>query len=259
MTSQIIVIKYGGAAMQTPSLIQTTMHNIVHLKTLGLHPLILHGGGPEISSMCQKMGIAPTFENGVRVTDRETLEIAQMVLIGKINKELVSYLNQAGGNAVGLSGHDTKLMVAKQANPTLGFVGEIEEVNPEILFRLMHAGCIPVIAPIATSKELQSYNINADRAAASIAIALNADHLIFLTDVAGVLKDSVRMDSIKATEIDEMIRNGDLQGGMIPKMQGAFHAIEEGVNQVHILDGRIPNVLLLHFQGHGIQGTTIHA
>ena len=259
MNSKIVVIKYGGAAMQTPALIQATMQNVVQLKSLGMHPVIVHGGGPEISKMCQKMGIAPAFVNGLRVTDSQTLEIAQMVLVGKINKELVSQLNQEGGAAVGLSGHDSNLILAKQALPSLGFVGEIEQVNPEILTTLIQAGFIPVIAPIATSKESQSYNINADSAAASIAIALNADHLIFLTDVAGVLKDSgTKIDTIKAAEACEMIERGHLKGGMIPKVEGALAAIQEGVNQVHILDGRVPNVLLLHFQGNETKGTAIY-
>lgn len=259
MNSKIVVIKYGGAAMQTPALIQTTMQDIVHLQKMGMHPVIVHGGGPEISKMCQQMGIAPAFVNGLRVTDGATLEIAQMVLVGKINKELVSHLNQQGGKAVGLSGHDANLLLAKQTDANLGFVGEIEQVSPEILAALIEAGYIPVIAPIATSKDFQSYNINADSSAASIAIALEADHLILLTDVAGVLKASgAKIDAIKTSEVSGLIQNGTLKGGMIPKIKGAAAAIQGGVDQVHILDGRVPHSLILHFQGVETKGTTIH-
>ena len=226
---------------------------------MGMHPVIVHGGGPEISKMCQKIGIDPTFVNGLRVTDSQTLEIVQMVLVGKINKELVSQLNQKGIAAVGLSGHDCNLILAKQGDASLGFVGEIERVNPKILTTLIQAGYIPVIAPIATSKDSQSYNVNADSAAASIAIALNADHLIFLTDVSGVLQESgEKIEIITGAEIGDMIARGHLKGGMIPKVEGALTAIQSGVNQVYILDGRVPNVLLLHFQDNETKGTAIH-
>ncbi|MGB7978382.1 MAG: acetylglutamate kinase [Chlamydiales bacterium] len=262
MRPKIVVIKYGGAAMQTPALIQTTLQDVVRLKRLGIQPVLVHGGGPEISKMCQQMGIVPAFVNGLRVTDRETLEIAQMVLVGKINKELVSLLNQEEGRAVGLSGQDANLILAKQADKNLGFVGEIEQVNPEILILLIEAGFIPVIAPMATSKRSQSYNINADSAASEIGAALQADSLILLTDVEGVLKDpkdpSTKIDIIKTSEWGAVVESGSLKGGMIPKIEGALAAIQRGVNQVHILDGRVPNVLLLHFQDRETKGTSIY-
>jgi acetylglutamate kinase len=256
MTPELVVIKYGGAAMQTPAAVQAVMQDIIHLKALGMCPVVVHGGGPEISKMCQKMGIAPIFINGLRVTDQETLEIAQLVLIGKINKELVSQLNQEGGNAVGISGYDGNLLLAKQADPCLGLVGEIEQVNPTIITTLIQAGFIPVIAPIA------AYNINADSAAAAIAIALKAAHLILLTDVAGVLKDAKdlgsKIDAIKSSEINTLIKNGCLLGGMIPKIKGALTALQGGVSQVHILDGRVSNCLSLHFKGIETKGTSIY-
>lgn len=260
--AKIAVIKYGGAAMQTPALIQSTMEDIAHLKTLGIHPVIVHGGGREISKMCQKIGIAPVFIQGLRVTDRETLEIAQMVLIGKINKELVAELNRQGANAVGFSGHDGHLMLARQIDPNLGFVGAVEQVNSEILEIVIARGFIPVIAPIAASRAVESYNVNADSAAASIAIALKADHLILLTDVAGILQDpndsTTKISTIKSSKIDALIQDGTLTGGMLPKIEGALAATRGGVGQVHILDGRVPSCLLLHFKCSKSQGTTIH-
>ncbi len=262
MKPKIVVIKYGGAAQQTPSLIKATMEDIVHLKKLGMCPIIVHGGGPEISKMCQKLGITPVFVKGLRVTDKETLEVVQMVLGGKINQELVLLLNQEGGNAVGLSGLDGNLLLAKQTDANLGFVGEVEKVNPAILFTLIQAGYIPVISPIASSFDSQSYNVNADSAAAAIAIELNASHLVLLTDVPGVLEciedPSTKIEKIKSCEINALIESGKLKGGMIPKIKGALSAILGGVEQVHILDGRAPHSLLLHFQGIETQGTTIY-
>jgi acetylglutamate kinase len=258
MNTKIVVIKYGGAAMQTPALMQTVAQDIVHVQRLGMHPVIVHGGGPAVSKICQKMGIVSTFVDGLRVTDRDTLAIAQMVLVGQINKEFVSQLHREGAAAVGLSGHDGLLILAAQMDMRLGFVGKIERVNAGILTTLIHAGFIPVIAPIATSQEAQSYNVNADSVAASIAMALHADHLIFLTDVAGVLqKSGTKIDSMSALEARAMLESGHVQGGMIPKIEGAFAAIQEGVSHVHILDGRVPHVLLLHFQNNDTKGTSI--
>jgi acetylglutamate kinase len=240
----IVVIKYGG------KVVQTDMQNIAELKAMGMHPVIVHGGGNEISKLCQKMGIVPKFVNGLRVTDQATLDIAKMVLIGKVNKELVA---QLGEKAVGISGCDGNLLVAKQADPALGFVGEVTQVNPGIILALIEAGYIPVIAPIT-----QNYNINADSAASAIAVALKASHLILMTDVPGVLKDikdpSSTIAKIKTSEIKQL----GLTGGMIPKIEGAAAAIQAGVGQVHILDGRVPDCLLLHFKGQ-TKGTTIYA
>lgn len=259
-----IVIKYGGAAMQTPELMKEMMQSIAQLKADGMHPIIVHGGGPEISKMCQKMGIIPQFMNGLRVTDAETMQIVQMVLVGKINKELVSHLNQRGTLAIGLSGQDGNLLLAEKSKNLsgidLGYVGQITQVNAGVLKTLIQAGYIPVVAPIATSLQALAFNINADSAASKIAMALKADHLIFLSDVPGVLNDrqdpSTKIDTIRSHEIEALIASGQLTGGMIPKVEGALAALHEGVGEVHILDGRIADSLLLHLQGKKKMGTT---
>lgn len=259
------VIKLGGAIMQNPSLMKTTIQDIAHLQNSHFFPIIVHGGGPVISNMCQRLGLETQFINGLRITDNNTLEIVQMVLAGKINKDIVMLLNQEHVKAVGLSGQDSQLLVAKKyIHPSgidLGYVGEVHQTNPEILHILMERGYVPVIAPIATSLENQNYNINADEAASAIAMALNADHLIFLTDVAGVFSDihdpSTKLDLIVENEVDGMISTGKLKGGMIPKVQGALKALRGGVNQVHIIDGGIPHSLLYQVEGTRNVGTTI--
>ena len=259
-----VVIKYGGAAMQTPELVKAMMLNIAQLKKLGMRPIVVHGGGPEISKMCQKMGVTPQFVDGLRITDMDTMQIAQMVLVGKINKELVSHLNQNGVQAIGLSGQDGNLLLAtKSKHPSgvdLGFVGHITQVNAEILNTLLQAGYIPVIAPVATSLQALVFNINADSAASEIAKALNADHLVFLSNVPGVLSDpqdaATKIDTIKSHEVKALIASGKLNGGMIPKAEGACAALKEGVGEVHILDGREARSLLLHFYGEKPMGTT---
>ncbi len=248
--------------MQSPALVKSIVKDIAHLKALGMYPVIVHGGGPEISKVCKKMGVEPKFVNGLRATDEETLEIVQMVLMGKVNKKLVSLLNQEKVCAVGLSGNDGNFLMAKQINKELGFVGKIEKVNPEIIFTLLEAGFIPVIAPIATSLKAQDYNVNADTVAASVASSLKASHLVFLTDVGGVFENIddplTKIDDMKSSEISNWVERGKLKGGMIPKMKGALSAVQKGVEKVHILDGTCPNSLFLHFQGSTTQGTTIH-
>lgn len=259
-----IVIKYGGAAMQTPALMQAMMEDIAVLSRQDIHPIVVHGGGPEISKLCQQMGIVPKFVNGLRVTDSETMQIVQMVLIGKINKELVGLLNQKGVKAIGLSGHDANLLVASKAISSsgvdLGYVGQIDRINPEILSLLMQAGYIPIIAPIGISQQAQSFNINADIAASQIAMALKADHLIFLTDVPGVLKDikdpTSKIDVIASSQIPDLISSQVLSGGMIPKAEGAVEALKGGVGEVNIIDGRIEHILLQWFGGEVNVGTT---
>ncbi len=259
-----IVIKYGGAAMHTPELIKEMMQTIAQLKVIGMHPIVVHGGGPEISQMCQKMGITPQFIDGLRVTDSEVMQIVQMVLVGKINKELVSHLNQNGVQAIGLSGQDGNLLLAAKAlHPSgidLGFVGQITEVKPEILETLIHAGYIPVVAPIAASGQDYAFNVNADCAASKIAMALRADHLIFLSDIPGVLNDpqdaATKIDMIRSRDVEDGIASGKLSGGMIPKAEGALAALKEGVGEVHILDGKVAHSLLRHLQGEKQIGTT---
>jgi acetylglutamate kinase len=259
-----VVIKYGGAAMQTPELMQAMMQDIAGLKSLGMHPIVVHGGGAEISNLCQKMGIIPQFVDGLRITDSQTMQIVQMVLVGKINKELVSHLNQKDAKAIGLSGQDGNLLLAAKLTHSsgidLGFVGQVTQVNPKILQTLIQAGYIPVIAPIAASAQTLGFNINADSAASHIARALKADHLIFLTDVPGVLSNpqdfTTKIETIKSHEVKTLIASGKLSKGMIPKVEAALAALKEGVGEVHILDGRVAHSLLLHFQGAERMGTT---
>jgi acetylglutamate kinase len=232
-----IVIKCGGTALQTPELMQLVLHNIVQLKMIGVKLIVVHGGGNVISTTCQKMKITPQFVEGIRITDGETMQIVQMVL-GKINKDLVSHLNQMGTRAVGISGQDGTLLLAHALDDMFGLVGEIERVNPEILEILTYAGYIPVIAPIATSLDTTAYNVNADIVASRIAIALKADHLIFLSDVPGILDNGKKIDRIKSHEIGNLISRGTIDKGMIPKVKAAFEALKEGVAKVHLLDGR---------------------
>lgn len=241
--------------MQTPESMETMMQDIAQLREHGWQPIVVHGGGPEISKVCKRLGITPQFVNGLRVTDYETMQIVQMVLVGKINKELVFLLNQKGAKVIGLSGQDGNLLLAEPLN---GYVGLIKQVNPMILNMALQHGYIPVVAPVATSSNILGLNINADSAAAHIAIALQADHLIFLSDVSGILTDpqdpTTKIDTIK--NIEPLIASEKISGGMIPKAQEAFAALKQGVGKVHILDGRASHCLLSVLQKKKKIGTT---
>lgn len=260
-----VVIKYGGAAMQTETLMRNTMEEIVGLTQLGIQPVIVHGGGPEVSAMCARLGIVPRFVEGLRITDSQTIEVAQMVLVGKINKGLVSYIHSAQGKAVGFSGHDGNLLVASHylspSGEDLGFVGEVSQVNPDLLHIAIKGGFIPVIAPIATSIQGISYNVNADTAAVHIAIALRADHLIFLSDTPGVCTDpkdpSTALRTMNAEQIRNALQNGLASGGMIPKLQSSLLALQKGVGEVDILDGRVSQNLSLHLREKLSFGTVL--
>jgi acetylglutamate kinase len=261
------VIKYGGNAMVSNELKNSVMEDITLLKYIGMNPIVVHGGGPDISNALKTYQIDSEFVNGLRVTDRQTMEIAQMVLIGKTNKEIVSLLNVNGGNAVGISGIDSNLFMCEKHNATvggigkdLGFVGDITEVNCEIVEKLSNNGYIPIIAPIGVDENGQSYNINADTAAGALAGALKAEKLILLTDIEGI-KHDVSGDSIiyetEKSEILKLIDKGVITTGMLPKVLGCINAIDSGVERVHIIDGRIPHCLLLEiFTNTGI-GTMI--
>ncbi len=260
-SGKTVVIKYGGHAMLDDELKKKVIKDIVLLHSVGIHPVVVHGGGPEINSMLKKVGKVSTFIQGLRVTDAETMEIAEMVLAGKLNSEVVSQLNDIGGKAVGLSGKDAKLMTAvkkpmKLKNEAgdweevdLGFVGEIEQVNPGIVKTLIDQGYIPVISPIAGGQAGESFNINADTAAGEIAIALKADKFLLLTDVPGVLKDVNDKDSllayVKEVDIPALMEEGLISGGMIPKVECCQNALRGGVGTAHILDGRIPHAIIL--------------
>jgi len=266
-----VVIKYGGHAMIDPSLKESVIMDVLLLRSVGIRPVLVHGGGPEINAMLKKMGIESQFVRGLRVTDSQTMEIAQMVLLGKLNTEIVSLLNRFGGKGVGLSGKDAQLLVAvkkpmlmpnsqgEMENVDLGYVGEIQSVSPEILETLLEQGYIPVISPVASGGDGETYNVNADTAAGKIAEALHADKLLLLTDVSGILRDVTDSDSLISTisrgEVDQLVSQGILTGGMLPKVECAVSALEGGVGSVHILDGRQSHAILLELFTDGGIGT----
>lgn len=254
------VIKYGGNAMINEELKQGVMQDIVLLKLLGINPVVIHGGGPEITQMLKRVGKQSQFVQGLRVTDGETMEIVQMVLVGKLNKEIVSKINLLGAKAVGLSGQDANLIIAEKTVPTMpadfvgeipdiGFVGEVSKINTEILHQLIASGYIPVISSIGMGTDGVSYNINADTAAGELAAALEAEKLIMLTDVEGIFEDySDKSSLISALTIEkahEMINQGKIEGGMIPKVQACITALQHGVKRTHIIDGRQLHSMLL--------------
>ena len=262
-----VVIKYGGNAMINDELKNKVMEDITLLKYIGINPIVVHGGGPDISSALKSFGVESEFVNGLRVTDEQTMNVARMVLIGKTNKEIVSLLGTKGGKGLGLSGIDGKLIECKKyytevdgEKVDIGYVGDIVNINAKVLDVLTKDDYIPVVAPIGVDDEGNSYNINADTVAGAIAAALEAEKLILLTDIEGI-KDSPDSDEIiykiSKKEINEMINDGKIVGGMIPKVRGGIEAIDAGVNNVHIIDGRIPHCLLLEiFTDSGI-GTMI--
>lgn len=254
-----VVIKYGGHAMGDDELARQFAHDVVLLKQSGINPVIVHGGGPQIAAMLERLNIKSSFKNGLRVTDAQTIEVVEMVLAGAINKQIVTALNAAGGTAVGLSGKDGDLLVAKKTrskakDPTsnvekavnLGFVGTPQKVNSHILDVMLASDIIPVIAPIATSANGQTLNVNADTAAGAIAAALGAERLLMLTDVDGVKdKKGKLIERLSKAQAARLIKNGTAQGGMIPKLQTAIDAVKNGVAATAILDGRVQHAILL--------------
>lgn len=263
-SNKTVVIKYGGSALVNPEIKDTIIKDIVLMKLVGMKPVIVHGGGPDISSMLKKLNIESKFVNGLRVTNAETMEVAEMVLAGKINKQIVTDIELHGVKAVGISGKDGDTVRAKKIEKDgvdYGYVGEVESVDPTLVKTLIDNDIIPVIAPIGKDATGQSYNINADYMAVAIAGSLEAEKLVFLTDVAGVLKDVNDPDSLmsfmKAAEVQGYIDDGTISGGMIPKVECCMAAVEKGVNNVHILDGRVEHCLILElFTTAGI-GTMI--
>ncbi len=264
-----VVIKYGGSAMQDPELLEKTTGDIALLHYVGIKPVIVHGGGPAISEMLERLGIESRFHNGLRVTDEATMEVTEMVLSGKVNKRMVRELSLHGLDAVGISGEDGGLFSVQargtnsnSPSPELGYVGEIRSVNTKLLQVLIDAGCLPVLGPVSMAADGTTFNINADDAAVAVAAALKAEKLVYLSDVPGVLKDKDDPDSLIAslftTEAEELIQTGTVSGGMIPKVECALQAVSAGVGSVHILDGRMPHALLLEvFTEEGV-GTLIH-
>lgn len=262
---KIIVVKYGGSAMSNEELQKNVIKDVALLKLVGFKPIIVHGGGKEISRWVGKVGKEAKFINGLRVTDEETMEIAEMVL-NKVNKSLVTMVEELGVKAVGISGKDGGLLQVEKKysdGQDIGFVGEITDVNPKIIYDLLEKDFLPIIAPIGLDDNFQTYNINADDAACAIAKAVNAEKLAFLTDIEGLYKDindkSSFISRITASQADELINGGFIGGGMLPKLNNCTSAIKNGVNRVHILDGRIAHCLLLEiFTQKGI-GTAIVA
>ena len=260
---KIIVVKYGGSAMIDEELQKHVIEDVVLLKLVGFKPILVHGGGKEISRWVGKVGMEPRFVNGLRVTDADTMEVAEMVL-NKVNKTLVSMVQSLGVKAVGISGKDGGLLHVEKklsGGEDIGYVGEIKKVDPKVLFDLLDSDFLPIVCPVGMDDEFHPYNINADDAARAIAEAVGAEKLAFLSDIEGVLTDkddpSTLISELTVNEAKKLIDDGIVDGGMIPKLESCMHAIESGVNRVHILDGRIPHCLLLEiFTNKGI-GTAI--
>lgn len=257
--NKVVVIKYGGNAMQSEELKQAVMSDIVLLSLVGIKVVLVHGGGPEINAMLKKVGIESKFVNGLRYTDKETAEIVQMVLAGKINKNLVSLLQKHGGRAIGLCGMDANMIMAKklEGDVDLGYVGEVSGVNTAPITDALSDGYIPVIATVAAGKDGQVYNINADTAAAAIAAALKAENLILMTDVKGLLRDkddeSTLISEVNVSEVPVLVKKGIISGGMIPKIECCVESVRRGVSRSFIIDGRIEHSILIEmFSSEGI-------
>ncbi|HWI53295.1 MAG TPA: acetylglutamate kinase [Symbiobacteriaceae bacterium] len=269
-TGKTVVIKYGGAAMAAADLKDAVMQDIALMKYVGMNPIVVHGGGPEVSNMSKKLGLESRFVDGLRVTDAATMEIAQMVLVGKTNREIVTHLGEQGVKAVGLSGQDGGLIRAtkhihlsvKTGEPVdLGFVGDVNAIDVGVLESLTHAGFVPVISPIGMGPSGESYNINADTVAGEVAAALKAEKLVLLTDVEGVRADkddpASLLSRVTSDEIRGWMAKARIEGGMIPKLQCCLTALEAGVNRVHIIDGRVRHSLLLEIFTDKGSGTMV--
>ncbi len=260
---KIVVVKYGGNAMVDPSLAVAFAQDIVLMRAVGMRPVVVHGGGPQIGELMDRLGKKPEFRDGLRVTDAETLDIARMVLVGKVNRDIVAAINVNGPFAVGLSGEDAGLILASARNPDLGFVGDVEAVNPGIIHRLLAENLVPVVSTIGADVAGQAYNINADTVAGAIAVALEAEKLVYLTDVEGLYADfddqSSLIRRIEPSALQAMLDDGTLTGGMIPKVAACVHAATRGVRSAHMINGTTPHVLLLEiFTDEGI-GTMVSA
>ncbi|MDP3250307.1 MAG: acetylglutamate kinase [Hydrogenophaga sp.] len=265
-----MVIKYGGNAMTDPALQQDFAEDVVLLKLVGINPVVVHGGGPQIETLLKRLGKQGQFIQGMRVTDPETMEVVEWVLAGEVQQDIVGLINQAGGKAVGLTGRDgamiraRKLRMTDQKDPSLehdvGQVGDIESIDPAVVKALQDDQFIPVVSPIGFGEHNESYNINADVVAAKLATVLQAEKLLMLTNIRGVLdKDGQLLTELTPRRIDELVEDGTISGGMIPKIAGALDAAKSGVNAVHIIDGRVPHALLLEVLGNEPFGTMIRS
>ncbi|MGB5913704.1 MAG: acetylglutamate kinase [Phormidesmis sp.] len=254
-----IVVKYGGAAMKDGALKEKVIRDVVFMASVGIRPVVVHGGGPEINSWLGKLNIEPQFKDGLRVTDAETMDVVEMVLVGRVNKELVALINHAGGAAVGLCGKDGNLVTARPraANSDIGFVGEVSSIKPDLVRSLVEAGYIPVISSVAADEAGQAYNINADTVAGELAASLSAEKLILLTDTPGIMRDfhdpTTLIPELDIQQARTLIADGTVAGGMIPKVTCCVQSLAQGVRAAHILDGRQPHSLLLEiFSDMGI-------
>ena len=260
-TGKIVVVKYGGNAMVNEQLKQQVMEDIVLLWLIGVRIVLVHGGGPEISELMNRLGKQPEFVDGLRVTDKETVDIVQMVLAGKVNKTLVNLLEMKGGKAIGLSGMDGRLIEAEMKDERLGYVGKITKIHIKPVMDLLEKGYIPVVSTVGCDRQGNAYNINGDTAAAHIAGALRAERLIMMTDIAGILRDkndpSTLIPEITLQEADELYRQGVISGGMIPKVDCCVTAIHAGVKNVVIMDGRVPHSILMELLTNEGAGTWI--
>lgn len=255
--NETVVIKYGGNAMIDDELKQTVIQDIVLMKYVGMNPVVVHGGGPEINALMDKMGKIPTYMNGLRVTDEETMTMVEMVLLGKINSEIVGRFNCMGVKATGLSGKDGNMLSSIMRDPQLGYVGKVKEVKTDLLDHLLKLDYIPVVAPVGIGERGESYNINADEAASRIALALNAKKLVYITNVEGVMREIGNDESVishmHVNEIEDYTANGTISGGMIPKVKYCRKAVMGGVERVHMINGNKPHALLLEiFTNDGI-------
>jgi acetylglutamate kinase len=247
---RVVVVKYGGAAMKDSNLKETVIRDIVFLSCVGLRPVVVHGGGPEINTWLNKLGIEAQFKNGLRVTDAATMDVVEMVLVGRVNKELVALVNQAGGSAVGLCGKDANLIKARpQGEEGIGFVGEVQSTDTKLIEALVREGYIPIVSSVAADDKGQAYNINADTVAGELAAALGAEKLILMTDTPGILKNyhdlSTLIPRLDIQEARRLIESGIVSGGMIPKVNCCVRSLAQGVKAAHIIDGRLPHALLL--------------
>lgn len=265
-SGKTVVIKYGGNAMVSEDLQQAVINDIILLSLVGIRVVLVHGGGPDINEMLEKMGKESVFVNGLRYTDEETMDIVQMVLCGKVNKNIVSLINHAGGRAIGICGMDDSMILAKKMDSPggdIGFVGEIVQVNPELIKSAHSSGMIPVVSTVAQGIDgADCYNINADTAAAEIAVALKAEKLILLTDIRGLLRDAkderTLISVVRVNEIDGLMQEGIIKGGMIPKIECCKKAVESGVYKTHILDGRLAHSILIELLTNSGIGTMIY-
>jgi acetylglutamate kinase len=261
-SGRTVVIKYGGHAMERPELADSFATDVVLMRLVGMNPVVVHGGGPQISELMRRLGKEPEFVDGRRVTDAETVDIVRMALVGKVNREIVASVNRHGAYAVGLSGEDAALIRVDQRDPRLGFVGDVRLINPTIVHRLLREELIPVIATVGVDDQGQAYNINADTVAGAIAEALSAEKLVYLTDVAGVYSnwpdEASLISRIDVDGLEALLRAGAISEGMIPKLESCVAALRGGVRRAHILDGRLPHALLLEFFTREGVGTMVH-